>query len=53
MDNGREILKQIFFIICIITLPSLAAWIFGAWGAITVIVAFMIGLVYYTAKYRG
>lgn len=53
MEDRKYILKQILMFISIITLPSLAAWIFGAWAAIAILIAFLCGLVYYTVKYRG
>jgi uncharacterized membrane protein YqaE (UPF0057 family) len=53
MDNGREILKQILLIIAGITLPPLAGWVFGAWGAIILLTTALFILAYYVSKYRG
>ena len=53
MDNGKEIIKQILLIICIITLPPIIAWIFGAWGAIIMLVIILCLVAHYAFKYQG
>ena len=52
MENGREIIKQILIFILILIGPALIGWIFGAWGAIAVLVVVLCAVAHYAIKYQ-
>ncbi len=52
MENGKEIIRDILIFILILTVPSLIGWVFGAWGAIIILITIMGIVAHYAIKYQ-